>query len=431
MLMINSPRQQDSPLETNGDGTRSLRIGVVAHAFPLLSETFVTNQTLGLLALGHDVEILALHAGAPTKSALTAAGVNPSFAVRIATPTRSGAAWEKLLRTGAGLIGDPGLAARALPMGWRARPRMAGAFLQAQMLKRRAPYDVVHAQFGDLGLAALRQIELGALSTRKLVVHFRGYDLGQFVRKHGEDVYEAVFARADHMLTNCEHFRRKIISLGGPAERVSVIGSGVDTDLFPFVERMQNGEAGEIRIAAVGRLIEKKGFEYALRAVAGLSQAGRNVRFELAGDGPLRAELAALAAELGVAADTVFHGQATQPQVAELLARADLFIAPSVTASNGDEDAAINTLKEAMLSGLPVVSTRHGGIPELVEHGVSGYLAPERDAAALKACLERLLAERDRWLEMGRAGRARVLDAYDRRRVNERIEALYRRLLAA
>jgi colanic acid/amylovoran biosynthesis glycosyltransferase len=114
--------------------------------------------------------------------------------------------------------------------------------------------------------------------------------------------------------------------------------------------------------------------------------------------------------------------------VREGLDRADVLVAASVTAADGDEEGIPNVLKEAMASGLPVVATRHAGIPELVEDGVSGWLVPERDEAALAAALERLASEPGRWPAMGRAGRARVEREYDIDRLNDRLAALLEHL---
>lgn len=106
-----------------------------------------------------------------------------------------------------------------------------------------------------------------------------------------------------------------------------------------------------------------------------------------------------------------------------------MLVAASVTAADGDEEGIPNVLKEAMAMGLPVVATRHAGIPELVEDGVSGWLVPERDEAALADALARLAAEPERWPAMGRAGRDKVEREYDIHRLNHRLAALLETLI--
>jgi len=123
-------------------------------------------------------------------------------------------------------------------------------------------------------------------------------------------------------------------------------------------------------------------------------------------------------------------GRKQQQELIELLDQAHLFVAPSVTATDGNQDAPVNVLKEAMAMGLPVVSTLHGGIPELVEDGISGFLVPERDVAALRDRLEYLVTHPECWPEMGLAGRTFVETHFDIERLNDRLVDLYQQVLA-
>ena len=174
----------------------------------------------------------------------------------------------------------------------------------------------------------------------------------------------------------------------------------------------------------VGRLVEKKGIEYVLRAVRVLADRGVEVEYRILGDGPRRDRLAALAAELGVADRVHLQGRHGQQAVREGVEGSDVLVAASVTAADGDEEGIPNVLKEAMALGLPVVGTRHAGIPELIEDGVSGFLVPERDEAALADALQRLARDPGRWAAMGRAGRARIEREYDIHRLNDRLAGL-------
>jgi colanic acid/amylovoran biosynthesis glycosyltransferase len=142
------------------------------------------------------------------------------------------------------------------------------------------------------------------------------------------------------------------------------------------------------------------------------------------GDGPLRERLGMLAADLGIADRVAFEGRQGQEGVREGLARSDVLVAASVTAADGDEEGIPNVLKEAMASGMPVLGTRHAGIPELVEDGVSGWLVPERNEPALAEALVRLASEPERWAAMGRAGRAKIEREYDIDRLNDRFAGM-------
>ena len=182
-------------------------------------------------------------------------------------------------------------------------------------------------------------------------------------------------------------------------------------------------------MATTGRLVEKKGIEYAIRAVAQVAQQYPNLTYSIIGDGPLRDRLKALIHELKAESYIHLLGWKNEAEIIQILDQCHLFMAPSVTAKDGNQDAPINVLKEAMAMGLPVISTRHGGIPELVEDGVSGYLVPERDVDALVEKLNSLLAHPEHWGAMGQAGRSFVERYYDLHYLNDLLVRRYEALL--
>jgi colanic acid/amylovoran biosynthesis glycosyltransferase len=126
------------------------------------------------------------------------------------------------------------------------------------------------------------------------------------------------------------------------------------------------------------------------------------------GEGPMEAEMKAVLAEAGVGHRVDFLGSLEPKEAAAEMARAHIFCLPSCIGPDGDSEGVPTVLKEALASGIPVVSTHHAGIPELIEDGVHGYLVRERDHLSLADRLLQLLSEPDRWEAMGRAGRARV-----------------------
>lgn len=148
------------------------------------------------------------------------------------------------------------------------------------------------------------------------------------------------------------------------------------------------------------------------------------------GDGPLKEQLQQLINDLGVSDQIKLLGQKRQQEVVKILSESSIFIATSITAANGDQDAPVNTLKEAMAMGMPVIGTLHGGIPELVENGVSGFLVPEKDVDALAEKLSWLVEHPLTWVSMGKAGRAYVEEHYDTNRLNERLVEIYQQVIA-
>ena len=171
---------------------------------------------------------------------------------------------------------------------------------------------------------------------------------------------------------------------------------GVDCKAIRYAP--SRGRAGEpVRILTVGRLVEKKGTEYSLRALAEVVREAPHVdwRFEVVGDGPLGDGLRELAGRLALDDRVRFLGPLPSDEVRERLAAADLFLLPSVVASDGDMEGIPVSLMEAMAAGVPVVSSVHSGIPELIDHGASGLLAEERDVAGLVRHVRTLIENPD------------------------------------
>ncbi|MBE9061418.1 glycosyltransferase [cf. Phormidesmis sp. LEGE 11477] len=411
--------------------SEKLRIAFVVGQFPMLSETFVMNQATGLLARGHEVDIYteqlcdtsSVHPDVTRYNLLERTYVLPSVPEN----------YLARLIKGIGLVAKdmyryPRQTLRSLNL-VRYGMRVASLRMLFANLPRTnpVPYDIIHAQFGTLGFRGrlLRDLNAGS----RLIVMFRGSDISQWVKSQGEHVYDSLFRQADYFLTNCDFFRQKLLALGCPPDRLKVHYSGLDCSKFQLVLRRLEG-ADKIRIAATGRLVEKKGFEYCIRAVAQVAQQYPGIIFDIMGDGPLRPALAELIDSLQMTEVIHLRGWQNEDEIIDTLGRAHLFVAPSVTASNGNQDAPINVLKEAMALGLPVVSTYHGGIPELVEDGVSGLLVPERDADAIAQALTTLIEHPERWPEMGQAGRAYVEAHYSLDALNDRLVTLYQRLRA-
>ena len=288
-------------------------------------------------------------------------------------------------------------------------------------------YDIIHCQFGTQAYRgmALKQV----LSPKpKLVIMFRGFDISSLIQRDGPDIYVEPFKHTDFCLANCNFFRQRVIELGWPADKIAVHFSGLDLSKFNLHLR-QLGPRDSVHIATIGRLVEKKGIEYAIRAVARVAKHYPNLTYSIVGDGPLHDHLATVIQELQAESYIHLLGWKNEVEIIQILDQCHLFVAPSITASDGNQDAPINVLKEAMAMGIPVLSTNHGGIPELVEDGISGYLVPERDVDGLVDKLKTLLTHPEQWPEMGKAGRAFVEEHYDLHRLNDLLVQRYHALL--
>ncbi|MFS0725644.1 glycosyltransferase [Paenibacillus sp. 1P07SE] len=409
-----------------------MRIAVFADYFPALSETFVLNQITGLLDRGHDVDI---YATAPRREQtrhpdVAAYGLDARCRYRRMPPGKL-ARYAKLLPLlGRNLHKAPMALLRSLN-GWR-HGREAWSlnlFYSAWSLLEadRREYDIIYCHFGPTGklAAALRQI---GLLRGQVITTFHGADITSYLQERGEHVYRELFRQGDLFLPISERWRAQLIKLGCPEERIMVHRMGIDSSRFAYRAPAQ-AEDEPLRLVTIARLVEKKGVAYAIRAAAALAAEGRAVEYTIIGDGPLRGELEQLVLSLEMGAQIRLVGPKDQQEVLKLLRRSDLMVAPSVTAADGDQEGIPVVLMEAMAIGLPIVSTWHSGIPELVEDGASGYLVPERDADGLAHKLRLLMDNRHQWPEMSAHGREIVEQSYDIHRLNERLEDIFLQLL--
>lgn len=407
-----------------------MKIAFIVGQFPVLSETFILNQITGLLDRGHDVDIYAdrpgnlekLHKDVVSYKLLERTHYLPEIPENLAWRAIKGCAVlaSKLMQA-------PRDTLRSLNFVKYGEQALSLWLLYTVVPEFQQGYDIVHCQFGTVSFRGMAFRAMNAPEA-KLITIFRGHDISYFVNEKGDDIYAPVFRRGDYFLANCEFFKRRVIELGCPPERIRVHGSGLDCSRFPFSTR-EFPEDGRVQVVTTGRLVEKKGIEYGIRAVAKVLKQYPNLHYTIIGDGVLRSHLEAITADLGIADSVTFLGQKSQAEITEQLTAAHLFIGPSVTAADGNQDAPINVLKEAMATGLPVVSTYHGGIPELVQEDVSGFLVPERDADAIAQRLIQLIENPQRWPAMGQAGRTFVEQHYDLNRLNDALVELYQSLL--
>lgn len=432
-------RQTLAGLHRSGDRVKrggvqvaeSLRIAIFVHEFPALSETFVLNQVTGLLDLGHEVTIFAI---GPRRDPLVhpdvlSYGLHERLHYRDMPASRV----ERLLKM-------PGIVFR-WPPGHRKSllkslnlsryggdARSLSLLYWSNRLSKHADFDIIHCHFGTVGREVAFLREIGAIRG-KLVVSFHGVDMSVCVGG-GEQIYRHLFEHGDMFLPISDRWKRRLIEMGSDPARTWVHRMGVDIQRFPFqAGSSAPGRPGEI--LSIGRLVEKKGIEYGLRAVASLLSRGVPVRYSVVGDGPLRARLESLACELGISHAVAFLGYQDQERVVELVRASDVLLAPSVTDSKGDQEGIPVALMEAMASGVPVVSTYHSGIPELVTSGVTGFLAEERDVEGLARALHDLIEDSALCKRIAVAGREKVAAAFDVHVLNKQLEAHYHALVAA
>jgi glycosyltransferase involved in cell wall biosynthesis len=284
---------------------------------------------------------------------------------------------------------------------------------------RRRGAEVLHVFFGNVAVHMLPLLER---IDQRVIVSFHGADVtGAIATPDYKQARERVFARAAVVACRSEALADAVEKMGCPRAKLRIVRTVLPE--IAFRERVLPHE-GDIRLVQACRLIPKKGLATTLRAFAKLAPKYPLMTLVLAGSGPLDAELRALASELGVAGRVQFTGFLDQSTLRELLASSQVFLHPSETAG-GDVEGIPNGLLEAMASGLPVVATRHGGIPEAVEDGVSGMLCAERDVDGVAAAVDRLVSDPDFYAEISANGAAAARTKFSREVVGESLRRLY------
>ena len=279
---------------------------------------------------------------------------------------------------------------------------------------KRAQPDLVHAHFASGGRTAL---PLARALGVPLLVTFHGSDVT--VRASQADLYKRLGEQAAGFLCVSEFIRDRALEAGFPAHKLIVHYIGIDRELFAPSESPEKAEG----VLFVGRLVEKKGCRYLLRAMQRVQQTHPECKLTIIGDGPLRPALEALAKELNILCE--FRGVQSSLQIRDALQAAKVFCVPSVTGADGDSEGLAIVFAEAQAMGVPVVSTTHGGIPELVVHRVTGLLAPERDHELLADALSLLLADEDLWQRFHEAGPENIRQRFDLRVQTGLLEDIY------
>jgi len=393
-----------------------MKIALFVDQFPKLSETFILNQIDGLLERGHEVTIFPCQHSGETRLQGIIENRRLMDVVHYPVDTDTTFLGKVRLRLHLAILRMKYAKSIArLRKAFTQYPHIGSwrtALMRAEPLLRHADkFDLLFAHFGPNGLRASWYRDAG-LVTAPLVTVFHGFDLSTYLNQYSDQVYEPLFRNGDLFLPISRYWQEKLVATGCHPERIKVHHVGIDCEQFAFQPRTYNKDKPVVLISVV-RLVEKKGIEYAIRAMVEVVASGKPVAYRIIGDGPLLAPLKDLVTQLKLSDHISFLGTKTSDEVANELGRAHIFLAPSVTGSSGDMEGIPTVLMEAMATGMPVISTLHSGIPELVEDGVSGRLVGERDVEALASAIRALMDESSRWPAMGQVGRKKVLEEFN------------------
>jgi colanic acid/amylovoran biosynthesis glycosyltransferase len=411
-----------------------LRIALIISEFPSLNETFVLDHITGLIDRGHDVHI---YATAPKHLPKVHEEVK-AYDLLERTVYRDSSKFtlprNKILRTlkGStllveGLLKRPKATLTSLNVFRLGRNAAClGALYKIAPFVNAGEYDIVHCHGPKQGQLAVILRDVGAI-TGRVVTSFHGYCQPYVRSEQRRHVFEDLFEKGDLFLACSEHMKQWFDHHGWGGGKFIVHRNGIPVHRFS-PSKLQAHHQGAVRVLSVGRLVEKKGFAYGIRGVTKVLSRYPTLQYAIAGDGPERSSLERLIAELGVASNIRLLGWQERTEVLRLLGQANIFLAPSVTSRDGDQEGIPVVLHEAMALRLPVISTQHTGIPEVVQDGKSGFLVAERDIDGIADRLSQLLKHPEAWWEMGQQGRKHVEEFNNLDKQNDRLVEIYRLL---
>ncbi|HWO96490.1 MAG TPA: glycosyltransferase [Bacillus sp. (in: firmicutes)] len=259
-----------------------------------------------------------------------------------------------------------------------------------------------------------------------LIVSIRGRDGSSKFKSYTRNVkrYSSLVKHGAMYLPVCEFLAEELKTLGFPDEKIHVLYGGIDLSLFPYTERTLPKKS-EVRILSVGRLVEKKGFPVLIQAFQQIHAKFPNTKLHIIGTGKDEQKIQSLTSECELEDAVVLKGTLDLQQISDELKKAHLFCLASQTGSDGDIEGIPNALKEAMASGLPVISTQHAGIPELIEHKVTGYLAPEGNDIELAKGIQFFLEHPDSWKKFTQKARKVIEKNFDLNKQIQEQQRLY------
>src|ERR1700736_6390041 len=409
-----------------------MRIALLLNEFPKLSETFIINQIVGLIERGHTVDIFAYQKGDQQVHPRVEQFQLVSRTQYLNIPT----SWKKRAPVAASIIlkggwKRPWHLLRAMNVFAHGKAAInlemlcAHAFFLERTVKTPA-YDIIHCHFGPSGIFGQHLRDIGDLKG-PLLTTFHGFDVASFVKQNGIGIYKELFRKGEAFTCSSQFIRGKLIAAGCDPAKIFLFKLGTDLRKFDFIERRVESN-GAIRLITIARLVEKKGLEYSIKAVANLVRQFPKLEYTIVGDGYLRQPLSLLIERLNLQRNVALVGWKTQEEVRRLFAKSHIFILASVVSFDGDFEGQGMVLQEAQAMGLPVVCTNHNGFSESILDGQSGFLVPERDADALSAKLAELIGRPHLWLEIGKKGRAFVETEFDLNKRNDALIELYRRV---
>jgi colanic acid/amylovoran biosynthesis glycosyltransferase len=408
-----------------------MKVAFLLRKFPVLSETFILDQIVGLIEQGVEVNIYALFEGDRRDRHPLLEAYHLLERARFPTVRCSESALRRLVRspqlfgaTHSAPFWQQFKSLNSLKYGRQAR--LLHLIYFSSLFNGSQSYDIIHCHFGMYGLVGvdLRDLEL---VQGKVVTSFHGMDIHVYPKLHGSQVYQRLFKQGDLFTVNSDFTGQRLVQLGCPAGKIAKLPVGLRTEQYS--PATNSARTDFVNILTVARLTEKKGLEYSIRAIAQLQPQFPQIRYSIVGDGDLKEPLQQLIQNLHASHYIHLLGSRNQVELRQIYAQTDIFVLASVTAADGDMEGQGLVLQEAQASGIPVISTWHNGIPEGVLVEQSAFLVPEKDVSSLAEKIAYLITHPEQRQQMGQIGQAFVKRYFDLHILNEQLVSLYQTLL--
>lgn len=371
----------------------------VLNVFPKISETFISNEMVELIRRGVEVKILALRESNETV-------VNQEVL--------DCGLLERASYYGSSSLGKVALRYKAHPRAgglfWKAvqnshsKARLRDSVRMAYFANLFRDTDIIHAHFAYH--AAVKAMEISRILGKPFTFTAHAFEIFR-PPYYSKARLRMLVEGADAVVTPSVFNRSHIAAETGCEEdKIKIVRATIRQDKETLRTVLADGDG--IRILAIGRLVEKKGFEYLIRAMDRVVRSHPKTVLRIIGSGPLEAPLKALSQRLGLEGNVVFLGVQSNESCLKEIRGCHMSILPCVIAEDGDMDVCPLSLQESMSLGVPVISTTAGSVPELIEDGREGLLVKERDEISLAEAIVRLIQTPSLRETLGRQGRAKI-----------------------
>lgn len=404
--------------------THKIRALVISTKFPNTIQPWLANSTAQIVKNGGSATIFSMEAGDRNYSSvvdeyqLKSNTINLNFGGKKMLLAIANNFFNPLhiFRSIQGLFMAPKYFSKHKPF----INNLIGALVLAPHFKKKH-IDIIHSHFEITGHKLLPVIRAQQVP---FVVTFHGLPppgVTQLPEKMRAEYIDA----ADVILVNTEFAKKQYMHLGAPGEKIKILPQGIVTKDFPFFAKPQPVNT-PIELLTVGRFHTDKGQKYVLQALPELIRRGYKLHYTLVGTGPNRVQLEQLVEELHLQDSVSFHTTISEQKLKEIYAKAHIFIFPSLKATDGfHEETQGVAIQEAQASGLIVIATRTGGIPECVEDGKSAFLIEDRNSAAITDKIQWIIDKPQQWHEWQHNARRYVETHFDIDAIGTRLMQIY------